>query len=68
MYYRAWWNGPGWFQKFARNLKKVYDSGVTDLDKLICADLTYRYNAYSANFWKDGISKMKDLIDFNKNI
>jgi hypothetical protein len=22
MYFRAWWNGPGWFQKFAKNLKK----------------------------------------------
>jgi hypothetical protein len=40
MYFRAWWNGPGWFQKFAKNLKKVYDSGTTNVDKLICADLT----------------------------
>lgn len=67
MYFRAWWNGPGWFQKFAKNLKKVYDSGTTNVDKLICADLTYRYNAYSPDFWRNGISKMKDMIDFNPN-
>ena len=67
LYYRAWWNGPGWFQKFARNLKAKYDSGVTNVDKLICADLTYRYNSYSADFWKTGISKMKSLIDYNEN-
>jgi hypothetical protein len=68
MYYRAWWNGPGWFQKFSNNLKNIYNSGTTDIDKLICADLTYRYNIYSADFWKKGIAKMKDLIDFNKSI
>ena len=67
MYYRAWWNGPGWFQKFARNLKNKYDSGVTNIDQLICADLTFRYNIYSPNYWRDGIIKMKNLIDFNEN-
>jgi len=67
MYYRAWWNGPGWFQKFARNLKAKYDSGITNVDKLICADLAFRYNAYSPNYWRDGIIKMKNLIDFNEN-
>jgi hypothetical protein len=65
LYYRAWWNGPGWFQKFARNLKNKYNAGETNVDKLICLDLTYRYNAYSTDFWKKGISKMKDMIDFN---
>jgi hypothetical protein len=67
MYYRAWWNGPGWFKKFARNLKSKYDSGVTNIDQLICADLTFRYNIYSPNYWRDGIIKMKNLIDFNEN-
>ena len=66
LYYRAWWNGSGFFQNFARNLKKKYNSGITNIDDLICADLTYRYNYSSEEKWKKGISKMKDLIDFNK--
>lgn len=66
MYYRAWWNGSGFFQAFAKNLKQKYDSGMTDIDDLICADLTRRYNYLTDGYWKKGISKMKDLIDFNK--
>jgi len=65
MYYRATWNGVGYFQKYANNLKKVYDSGVTDIEKLICADLTYRYNTKSAQF-KPGVSKMSFMIDYKK--
>jgi hypothetical protein len=65
MYYRATWNGSGFFQKYASNLKAVYDSGVTDIDKLICADLTFRYNKKSAAF-KPGVSKMAYMIDYKK--
>ena len=65
MYYRATWNGVGFFQKYANNLKKVYDNGVTDIDKLICADLTYRYNTKSTQF-KPGVSKMSFMIDYEK--
>jgi len=65
LFYRATWNGVGFFQKYANNLKSVYDSGVTDIDKLICADLTFRYNKKSASF-KPGVSKMAYMIDYKK--
>ena len=64
MYYRATWNGSGFFQKYANNLKKVYDGGEKNVDKLICADLTYRYNTKSAAF-KPGVSKMSYMMDYN---
>ena len=28
------WNGPGWFRKFADDMNKAVDSGITDSDKL----------------------------------
>jgi hypothetical protein len=65
MYYRATWNGVGFFQNYANNLKLVYDSGVTDINKLICADLTYRYNTKSSDF-KPGVSKMSFMMDYEK--
>jgi hypothetical protein len=65
LFYRATWNGVGFFKKYANNLKAVYDSGVTDIDKLICADLTFRYNKKSAAF-KPGVSKMAYMIDYKK--
>lgn len=30
----ASWNGPGWFKKFANDMDKAVDSGITDTDKL----------------------------------
>ena len=65
MYYRATWNGSSFFQKFANNLKATYDKGITDINKLICADLTYRYNTFSSAF-KPGVSKMSFMIDYEK--
>lgn len=65
MYYRATWNGVGFFQDYANNLKKVYDSGVKDIEQLICADLTFRYNNKSSQF-KPGVSKMSFMIDYQK--
>jgi hypothetical protein len=65
LFYRATWNGVGFFKKYANNLKAVYDSGVTDIDKLICADLTFRYNKKSSAF-KPGVSKMAYMIDYKK--
>jgi hypothetical protein len=65
MYWRARWNGPGFFQDFSKNLKKKYNAGETNIDKLICFDLTYRYNYNSEDKWKQGISKIKDMLDFN---
>ena len=65
LFYRATWNGVGFFQKYANNLKAVYDKGERDIDKLICADLTFRYNKKSSAF-KPGVSKMAYMIDYKK--
>jgi len=65
MYYRATWNGRGFFQKYANNLKDKYDSGIKDINKLICADLTYRYNTKKGNF-KKGVSKLDYMMDYEK--
>ena len=64
MYYRATWNGVGYFQKYASNLKKIYNNGETNIEKLICADLTYRYNTKSSSF-KPGVSKLSYMMDYN---
>jgi hypothetical protein len=64
MWYRATWNGSGFFQKYATNIKKVYNNGETNIEKLICADLTFRYNTKASSF-KPGVSKMAYMMDYN---
>jgi len=63
MWYRATWNGSGFFAKYARNIKSVYDSGERNIEKLICADLSYRYITKKTPF-KPGVSKMSYMMDF----
>ena len=65
LFYRATWNGVGFFKNYANNLKSVYNSGERDIDKLICADLTFRYNNKASSF-KPGVSKMAYMIDYKK--
>ena len=65
LFYRATWNGVGFFKNYANNLKSVYNSGERDIDKLICADLTFRYNKKASSF-KPGVSKMAYMIDYKK--
>ncbi len=65
MYYRATWNGSGFFQKYASNLKAVYDKGEKNIDNLICADLTFRYNTKAPAF-KPGVSKISFMMDYKK--
>lgn len=43
LYYRASFNGPGYFKVFAKNLITVYNSGVTNVDKLIESELDFRW-------------------------
>lgn len=38
----ATWNGPGWFKKFANDINKAVDSGITDTDKLVQIALNSR--------------------------
>jgi len=65
MYYRATWNGSGFFQKYASNLKAIYDKGEKNIDNLICADLTFRYNTKAPAF-KPGVSKISFMMDYKK--
>lgn len=65
MYYRATWNGSSFFQKYASNLKAVYDKGEKNIDNLICADLTFRYNTKAPAF-KPGVSKISFMMDYKK--
>jgi len=64
MFYRATWNGSGFFAKYASNIKRVYDSGERNVDKLIEADLDYRYKTKKGEF-KQGVIDMKYMIDYN---
>lgn len=48
MYFRATWNGPGWYQKYAKNLKKVFATVGKDIDKLIISDLNFRHSFSSS--------------------
>ena len=42
---RATWNGPGHFEKFANNFKKIYGQiGKDNPEKLIVSDLNFRYS------------------------
>ena len=63
MFYRAAWNGSRFFEAFANDLIKNYDAGEKDIDNLICANMTYRYNYFKGDFKKD-ISKMAVLIEY----
>jgi hypothetical protein len=58
---RATWNGGGWFQKYAKNIKKVYDSGITDIDKLIIEDLNHRHS-YSSGLIKHDSIRQAQLL------
>jgi hypothetical protein len=45
---RATWNGPGHFQKYAKNFKKIFDQiGKDNPEKLIVSDLNFRYSTGS---------------------
>lgn len=61
MFYRAVWNGSGFFQKYANNVKSKYDSGVTNIEDLICEDLTFRYNTKTSSF-KKGVLYLRDAM------
>jgi hypothetical protein len=66
MWYRARYNGGGFFQSYATNLKKVWDSGVRDIDRLICADFTYRYNYNKGKTYEPDVKRMADYIIPNR--
>lgn len=43
LYYRASFNGVGFFKTYASNLKKVWDGGERNVEKLMTAELDYRW-------------------------
>jgi len=54
----ATWNGPGWFQGFAKQITKAYDSGIKDTEKLAALFVRLRKN----NVGVIGNRKNSDLI------
>jgi len=66
MWYRARYNGGGYFQSYATNLKKVWDSGERNIDKLICADFTYRYNYNRGKTYEPDVKRMADYVIPNR--
>ena len=61
MFYRAVWNGPGFFKDYANNVKAKYDSGMTRVEDLICADLWYRYEK-KTQYFKKGVYYLKQAM------
>ena len=49
LYLRARYNGPGYFQDYARYLRSVWDTKTQDPNELACAHLKYIYN-----YWNNG--------------
>jgi hypothetical protein len=66
MWYRARYNGGKYFEDYATNLKKVWNSGERNLDKLICADLTYRYNYNKGKTYESDILRTVDYVIPNR--
>jgi len=65
MYFRATWNGAGWYQKYANNLKKVFAKVGNDPDKLIISDLNFRHS-FSSSLIKHDAAVIARLIGANK--
>jgi hypothetical protein len=66
MWYRARYNGGKYFEDYAINLIKVWNSGERNLDKLICADLTYRYNYNKGKTYESDILRTVDYVIPNR--
>ena len=62
MFYRAVWNGIGYFKKYAENVIAKYDSGITRVEDLICEDLTFRYETKTESF-KKGVWYLKEAME-----
>ncbi len=66
MWYRARYNGPGYFQAYAKNLKNVWDGGERNIDKLICIDFTFRYNYNKGKTYEPDVKRMADYVIPNR--
>jgi hypothetical protein len=67
LYFRATWNGPGWFQWYAsgkgkiKGLKWAYDNETKNVDELIIWDLNNRLKFENSLITHD-VSKMATLL------
>lgn len=57
------WNGPGWFDKFADEINKAVNSGITDPEKLATLAINRRTNSGNSLIAQGGkkIAKLLDL-------
>lgn len=62
MWYRARYNGPRFFEAYAANLKKVWNSGVRDIETLICKDFAYRWQYNKNGTYAPDIKRMADYV------
>jgi hypothetical protein len=62
MWYRARYNGPKWFNAYAKNLKSLWNSGVKDLETIICKDMAYRYNYNKGKTYEPDVRRMADYV------
>lgn len=53
-FFYACWNGPGWFQTFAKAFNSAVDSGIKDVSKLEEVAINSRLNSTSSNIKKGG--------------
>ena len=72
MYFRATWNGPGWFSWYAGGKKGItpgivatYNGGMTNIEDLIIWDLNQRIKFGSGLITHD-VAKMCELIGIKK--
>lgn len=53
-FFYACWNGPGWFQTFAKAFNSAVNNGIKDVSKLEEVAINSRLNSTSSNIKKGG--------------
>jgi hypothetical protein len=62
MFMRSLWAGIGRMETDANGFIKIYNSGERDIEKLICRELTRRWNSSSNEVRRSNVSSQKTLI------
>ncbi len=57
----ACWNGPGWFQRWSKEIKKAYKAGKTDSEELLKLFVSLRTSS-SNSLINQGGNKIKKLV------
>jgi hypothetical protein len=57
----ACWNGPGWFQRWSKEIKKAYKAGKTDSEDLLKLFVSLRTSS-SNSLINQGGNKIKKLV------